>query len=113
MPQMYHMIYRVRPQFGHQDYGRAGGAYVNCFVHTELAATAEWKAAEYLKENHCLIINLEEAATQTTRDTYQNQDYLNAYDEALKEGDAYIFNLWPISIIEKLRMMVNRLLGKK
>ena len=108
---MFRALYEICPLPGNDDYGSAKGAFVNCFIYTEYAATAEWKATKYLKENLWEVVRVDEGAHPTNRNEYKDQNYLDCYNEALEVGHSYVFHLWPASIFTKIRIYLQQLLS--
>ena len=90
------MLYEVQPLPENQEYQTVGGAYANCFVLAENPKRAMKAAAENFVDNHWRILTLEEGPEIWLRENYLDEpEALRRYDEAVENGECYVFHQWP------------------
>jgi hypothetical protein len=97
MPQVFFVQYEVRPLPDNEDFSTAGGAYVNCYVVAVSPEAALKRARSNLAENSWDVVGVEEGPVLTSRERYlDDAETLEAFDEAVSNGECYVYHLWPI-----------------
>jgi hypothetical protein len=93
---VYFIMYEVQPLPDNEEYQTVGGAYANCYVLAEDAKQAMKSATENFVDNHWLVLALEEGPEIRARDSYLDEpEVLEWYDEAVENGECYVFHQWP------------------
>lgn len=93
----------ARPEPGSDEYGDAGGAFVNCWVNADDLRTAERRAVALIREHGWRPLRFEEWAL-VTRATYADRepgdegapDLREIVDQAFIDGEVCVFNTWPV-----------------
>ena len=93
----------ARPGPDADEYGEAGGAFVNCWVDADDLRTAERRAVALIEENGWRPHRFEEWEL-VTRTTYADReppadgepDFRELVDQAFADGEACVFNTWPV-----------------
>jgi hypothetical protein len=92
----------ARPQPDSAEYGISEGAFVNCWINADDLRTAERRAVELVHENGWRPHRFEDWDI-VTRDTYADEkpgedepDFRELVEQAFADGDACIFNTWPV-----------------
>jgi hypothetical protein len=90
------------PEPESEDYGEAGGAFVNCWINADTLRTAERLATKLIRENDWRPHRFE-AWEIVTRDTYaveepgeDEPDLRELVEQAFVDGEACVFNTWPV-----------------
>lgn len=95
MLKMFYIQYEVRPMPESEDFSLVGSAFANCFVMSESKAM-ELALAKFSDINW-EVVGIEEEPFITTRENYiEELDWLEWYDEAIENGECYIFHRWPL-----------------
>lgn len=96
MPNIYYMQYEVHPAQDNEDFATVGGAYANCFVEAEDETEATEIVQEYFRINHWMVLSLEDGPFLTEADDYEDDpEWLEYFNEAVSEGECFIFHEWP------------------
>jgi hypothetical protein len=94
---MFYLQYEVRPLPGNTYWLEAGGAFANCYIYADAEAEAVKQVQSAFLENCWEVVALEEGPLVTTREQYlEDPDTLECFDEALENGECYVFHLWPL-----------------
>lgn len=97
MPTVFYVQYEARPLPESKDFATVGGAYVNCYVVAKSGEKASELANKYLIENFWEAVRLEEGPVVRLREHYlDDPEMLECFDEALSNGECYVYHLWPI-----------------
>jgi hypothetical protein len=72
------------------------GAFINCWVNTEVKKTAEINAVKYVKSEGWKVINIEEIFIAERKRYLDEPTSLKCFDQAVKYGAAAIFYTWPV-----------------
>jgi hypothetical protein len=86
-----------------EDYGRVGGAFVNCWVDAADLRTAELRALGLI-EKHGWRSHRFESWELVSRETYVNReppidgapDFRELVEQAFVDGEVCVFNIWPL-----------------
>ena len=93
---MYFIQYETRPAPGSALFHEVGGAIANCFVQASSPAAAQQLALQNFKDHEWEVVSLEDGPFLAERDDYlDDDDWLQWFDEALQEGECYVFHQWP------------------
>ena len=91
----------ARPEPDSDEYGAAGGAFVNCWIDADDLRTAERRAVALIREDGWRPHRFD-SWSLVTRDTYADAepgddepDYREVLDQAFADGEACVFNTWP------------------
>jgi hypothetical protein len=92
----------ARPEPDSDEYGQAGGAFVNCWVDADDLRTAERRSVALIREGGWRLHRFDEWSI-VTRDTYVDwqpnddggPDLRQVVDQAFIDGEVCIFNTWP------------------
>jgi hypothetical protein len=101
--EVFFLIIEARPEPGSDDYGKAGGAFVNCWVNVDNLRSAERRAVALIMGNGWKPHRFEEWKL-VTRETYRDlgppedgePDLSEIVDQTLIDGEVAIFNAWPV-----------------
>ena len=92
----------ARPEPEADEYGEAGGAFVNCWVNADDLRTAERRAVALIKDDGWRAHRFEEWEL-VTRATYEGRepaedgpDLREVVDQAFIDGEVCVFNTWPV-----------------
>jgi hypothetical protein len=86
-----------------EDYGKAGGAFVNCWVDAPDLRTVELRTIALIQENRWQPRRFE-SWELVTQDTYADRepptddapDLKRLFEQALVDGEVCVFHVWPI-----------------
>lgn len=88
--------YEARPTPHADDFGTAGGAYVNCWVQSESGETANAKALAAIAAAGWSVVSVEEACEEVAKSWYEEDEENRQYFEQAKvDGEVYVFHQWP------------------
>jgi hypothetical protein len=101
--EVFFLIIEARPELDSDDYGTAGGAFVNCWVNVDNLQSAERRAVALIRDNGWRPYRFEEWKL-VTRETYADlgppgdgePDLSEIIDQAFIDGEVVIFNIWPV-----------------
>jgi len=97
----------ARPEPGSDEYGDAGGAFVNCWVNADDLRTAERRAVVLIQDHGWRPQRFEEWSL-VSRATYADwepgddggPDLREVFAQALIDGEACVFNTWPLDALD-------------
>lgn len=95
-PRLWVFTLEARPLPESPDFPVAGGAFVVCYLRPDLAGDPLQHAAAYVRAQNWHVIGVEDEPTRLDRDEAPDEDY---FDQALDEGEVYIFHQWPLTDI--------------
>ncbi len=72
-----------------------GGAFVNCWIKDQTESGAFDAAREWLATSGWIVKSLESRRSVTQFDYTCGADGAEQYEQALAEGEAYVFHVWP------------------
>ena len=97
MLQVFYFQYEVQPLPNNEYFATAGGAYVNCYVVAASAENAAKLAQANFIENSWAVVAVQDEPVITAReDFFDDSDTLQCFDEAVSNGECYVFHLWPL-----------------
>ena len=98
MKSIFFIEYEVRPNSGTKAFEEFGGAFVNCYVQASSEAEATAFAQAEMTESGWSVIAVEETPAQLDRDylVNNNPDGLRYFDQAVLDGECYVFHTWGI-----------------
>ncbi|MEQ9207880.1 MAG: hypothetical protein RLN78_10980 [Phycisphaerales bacterium] len=73
-----------------------GGAYVNCWIQDSSIGKAEERARAVVECNEWSITNQDNDSYETTRDHWIGDAQLEYYDQALIDGEVWVFHTYPV-----------------
>jgi hypothetical protein len=93
----------ARPEPGSDEYGDAGGAFVNCWISADDLRTAERRAVALIEDHGWRPHRFEEWSL-VTRATYADwepgddggPDLREVVDQAFIDGEVCVYNSWPV-----------------
>ncbi|HTK75170.1 MAG TPA: hypothetical protein VL371_07920 [Gemmataceae bacterium] len=92
----------ARPEPDSDEYGEAGGAFVNCWVDADDLRTAERRAVALIREDGWRPHRFDdwELVTRSTYDSHEpaddGPDLREVAEQAFIDGEACVFNTWPV-----------------
>lgn len=97
-PKIHAMQYELRPAPHSPDAGEIGGAIATSFVRTDDAEAALTLALAYYRDSDWEIVTQEQPPQPVERAACADDpEWLDAYDEALREGECHLFDLWSVA----------------
>jgi hypothetical protein len=101
--ELFLLTIRARPEPDADDYGEAGGAFVNCWVNADDLSTAERRAVPLIQQHGWRPHRFEEWEL-VTRATYADReprdddglDLREVVEQAFIDGEVCVFNTWPV-----------------
>jgi hypothetical protein len=97
----------AQPETDSEDYGRVGGAYVNCWVDTAELRTAELRALQLIEANRWRAHRFE-SWELVSREAYDSGHPMDAdpdvrelIAQAFADGEACAFYTWPIDAADE------------
>ena len=91
---MHMLIIQARPGENAEEYGVAGGAHVHAFIDFADAWGAQALAKLYIVKEGWISEGVE--STDWVLREELDAEAQEAYDEAMDEGFAFIYEMWPI-----------------
>lgn len=99
---------KATPEPGSEEFGEAGGAFVNCWINVDDLATAEGVATAMIEENGWRAIRLDDWEL-VTLETYADRepteedapDLRELVAQAFVDGAACVFHTWAIDSDEE------------
>jgi hypothetical protein len=95
---MYIIQYEVAPAPHSEQFNSVGGAFALCFVRADSAEEAVAAAMLNFEENGWRVVSVNQDACPVTREEIEaldEPDSLEWFDQALEEGERYVFMQWP------------------
>lgn len=93
---IFYIEYELRPAAHSEEFATTGGAFTNCFVQAQDAEAAQAAALRYFEETAWEVVATEQAPEVIQRaDLQDDEDRLDAFDEAERHGECFLFHLWP------------------
>jgi hypothetical protein len=101
--ELFLLTIEAHPEPSSEDFGLAGGAFVNCWVNADDLRTAERRSVALIQEHGWRPHRFEEWEL-VTRATYGErelrgdggQDLREFVDQAFIDGEVCAFNTWPV-----------------
>lgn len=88
--------YEVRPAPHSEDFATVGGAFVVCFVRATDADAAHAACMRYFVETAWECVERTRLPQPLEREHLEDDDEaLDAFDEATTHGECFLFHLWP------------------
>lgn len=98
---IYAMQYELRPAPHSADADEIGGAIATSFVRADDTEAAQAIALAYYRDSDWDVVLQEQPPQAVDRTACEDDpEWLDAYDEAAREGECHLFDLWPIGIDE-------------
>lgn len=98
MSRIYAMQYELRPTADSPDFAEIGGAIATSFVRAENSEAALALALAYYRDGDWDVVVQEQSPQPVDRAACEDDpEWLDAYDEAAREGECHLFDLWPIA----------------
>lgn len=98
---IYAMQYELRPAPHSADADEIGGAIATSFVRADDTEAAQAIALAYYRDSDWDVVLQEQPPQAVDRAACEDDpEWLDAYDEAAREGECHLFDLWPIGIDE-------------
>lgn len=89
--------YEVRPAPHSEDFATVGGAFVVCFVRASDADAAHATCMRYFVETAWECVERIRLPQPLERgDVEDDDEALDAFDEATTHGECFLFHLWPL-----------------
>jgi hypothetical protein len=96
---IYAMQYELRPAPHSADADEIGGAIATSFVRADDTEAALAIALAYYRDSDWDVVLQEQPPQAVDRAACEDDpEWLDAYDEAAREGECHLFDLWPIGI---------------
>ena len=103
LDELFLLTIEARPEPDADDFGEAGGAFVNCWVNTDDLRAAERRAVALIEERGWRPHRFAEWEL-VTRATYADRDPRDDYglnlrvivDQAFTDGEVCVFHTWPV-----------------
>jgi hypothetical protein len=92
---MWCITYHVIPKPGTPEFGKTGGAYVDCWILYAWQDGAE-HLARYEVEKEWEIIETEGVSWIEAQDMVDDDPDKEYFDQALIDGGMYVFNMYPL-----------------
>ena len=98
---MYFLQFEVTPNSAHPRKETLGGAIVSCWVQSDSIEKSTEIATKNIRE--CgFLVDAPDSATETSRDDWKKDETsLERFDSAIQDGEAYVFQEWPVDEPEK------------
>ena len=94
---IYAMQYELRPAPHSADFDEIGGAIAISFVRADGVDAALAVALAYYRDGDWDVVVQEQPPQLVDRTACEDDpEWLDAYDEAAREGECHLFHLWPI-----------------
>jgi hypothetical protein len=101
--ELFFITIEARPEPDADDYGVAGGAFVNCWVDADDLRTAERKAVALIHEagwrphrfDEWSIVSRDRSAG-CQRESKVEPDFSEFVDQAFVDGEVCLSNIWPV-----------------
>lgn len=77
--------------------GKLGGAYINCWINSQLQDGAELLAKFYIEEAGWTPKQIEDSVWVEKEDYTDGAENLKYYLEAEEEGASFVFHHWPVN----------------
>lgn len=84
------------PSKNHPDSSEIGGAFVSCWVRADALAVAETIARRKLVDQHWILDEFDDLFEVDRESFVENPEHLRYFDQAIKDGEVYLFNAYPI-----------------
>ncbi|AQA18791.1 hypothetical protein BST95_11625 [Halioglobus japonicus] len=94
---MIYLQFEVEPKYDSDENAQYGGAYVNCWINQAMPKSAEEQARLDIESHGWAIRTLEEKSL-VAREDYAESDNLEYYEQALIDGEVYVFHTFPPEI---------------
>ena len=91
---MYYFRFEVRPSRVSADFGKSGGALVNCWVLRDTQSQAEAVAKTWIAEDDWIITGVEYAGRMTKEE--QSPAGLQYFEQAEIDREVFVYYKWPI-----------------
>lgn len=92
---IYYFLFEVLPEPDSENFEDSGGAFVNCWIRSNSEHEAEIIAVEAIRNDGWCIQSLEDKFIAEKERYVDDPEVLELYEQAEKEGESYIFNIWP------------------
>ena len=90
------MQYELRPAPQSADFAEIGGAIATSFVRADDADAALAVALAYYRDGDWEIVVQEQPPQRIDRAACEDDpEWLEAYDDAARDGECHLFHLWP------------------
>ena len=94
---IYAMQHELRPAPHSPDFAEIGGAIATSFVRADGVDAALTAALAYYRDNDWDVVLQEQQPQLVDRAACEDDpEWLDAYDEAAREGECHLFHLWPV-----------------
>lgn len=94
---IYAMQYELRPTPQSPDFDEIGGAIATSFVRADDADAALAAALAYYRDSDWEVVVQEQPPQRVDRAACEDDpEWLDAHDEAAREGECHLLHLWPI-----------------
>ena len=98
---IYAMQYELRPAPHSADFSEVGGAIATSFVRADDADAARAAALAYYRDSDWDVVLQEQPPQPIDRSACVDEpEWLDAYDEAMHQGECHLFDLWPVAADE-------------
>lgn len=89
--------YHAVPLPHSEQYAECGGAYVNCWLEAASEDEAHKMASALIHGRGWQILSVEEECREVTQASYaDNEEGKEHYDQAVLDGECYVFHQWPV-----------------
>jgi len=93
---IFYVQFEALPNPGSHDFKEFGGAYVNCWVSASSETQAKDIARKSIGEAQWHVVAVEEEVREVNEQYYsENIEGLEHYEQALLDGECYVFHRWP------------------
>ena len=92
------MQFELRPAPHSPDFAEIGGAIATSFIRADDADAALALALAYYRDADWDVVVQEQPPQPVDRAACEDDpEWLDAYDEAAREGECHLFDLWPVA----------------
>jgi len=93
--------YEAVPLPESEDFGKSGGAYINCWLKAQSQEEAAQLASAFIQERGWKVVSVEAECREVPHSLYsEDDDDREHYDQAMIDGECYVLHQWPIDAQE-------------
>jgi hypothetical protein len=94
---IFYTQYKAVPLPESEEFEVCGGAYINCWLKAQSEQEASNVACALLRDRGWKVVSVEEECRQVTASAYtEDAEGREYYDEAVTDGECYVFHQWPV-----------------
>jgi hypothetical protein len=93
---IFYTQYEAVPLPESEEFGECGGAYISCWLRAQSAPEASELASALFRDRGWKVVSIEEECREVTAAVYfEDEEGRGYYDQAVTEGECYVFHQWP------------------